>query len=125
MKAATICITLVILATGAASAQDDDTISYVHGLPVTGEDSAQQVPQDDLHPPDSIVQISAKQIPKPLLRTLNETALYKGWQNQVVQFDKNTGLYWLHMRDKTIVRSYGFDNRGKPVSFQERTVKEE
>jgi hypothetical protein len=117
-------ITAIILFLGAASArgQDDDTIKYVHGLPVTGEDTLQQVPPDDVAPVDSIVQLSAEQIPRELFRELNENPLYKGWQNHTLQIDKNTGLYWLHIRDRETVRSYGFNRDGKPVSVREKSI---
>jgi hypothetical protein len=106
-------------------AQDDDTIQYIHGLPVTGEDTLQQIPQEDLAPADSVAQISPEQLPRELLRTLNGDSIYRGWQKHSIQLDKNTGLYWVHIRESTRVRSYGFNANGKQVSIRERTITSE
>ena len=106
-------------------AQDDDTIQYIHGLPETGEDTSQQVPQQDMAPADSMVEIGVEQLPRDLFKTLNKEPQFAGWQNDVLQLDKNTGLYWLHMRRGNVVRSYGFNQHGKPVSMTEKTIQED
>jgi hypothetical protein len=108
----------------AAYGQDDDTVQYIHGLPQTGEDTVQQTPRDDIAPADSIVQLSPEQLPRDLIKALDENPLYKGWEKSTIQIDKNTGLYWLHIRDRQTVRSYGFDDEGHPVSIREKTDRE-
>jgi hypothetical protein len=104
--------------------QDDDTIQYIHGLPETGEDTAQQIITQDFAPADSVVEVSVEQIPQALFKTLSEGPQYAGWQNHIIQLDKNTELYWLHIRSGRNVRSYGFSPNGKPVSYRETTLKE-
>jgi hypothetical protein len=112
-----------ILLCNVAFSQDDDTIQYIHGLPESVEDTSQQIPQD-FPPRDQFVEISIEQIPQELYETLTEQPLYKGWQNQVMLLDKNTGLYWLRMKTKDVVRLYGFNANGKSVSFNEITLKQ-
>jgi hypothetical protein len=112
-----------ILLCNVAFCQDDDTIQYIHGLPESVEDTSQQIPQDFL-PRDQYLNISIEQIPQELYGTLTEQPLYKGWQNQVILLDKNTGLYWLRMRTKDVVRFYGFNANGKIVSYKETTLKQ-
>ena len=116
---------LSVLAYFPGISQDDDTIQYIHGLPETGEDTAQQVPQEDLAPADSMVQIGVDQVPRELLKTLTKEPQFSGWQNDVLLLDKNTGLYWLHMKRGNVRRSYGFNNNGKPVSMNEKTIHED
>lgn len=111
-----------LLTAFAAYAQDDDTVQYIHGLPQTGEDTVQQeIPQDDVAPTDSIVQLSPEQLPRELAKALGENPLYKGWEKSTIQLDRNTGLYWLHIRDQRTTRSYGFDDEGHPVTIREKT----
>jgi hypothetical protein len=104
----------------AAGAQDDDTIRFIHGLPETGEDTSQQIPQEDLGAKDSIVQISHEQIPHALLRTLSREPQYKGWETDGLELDNNTKVYWIHITDKNTIRSYGFRDNGQLVSVREK-----
>ena len=105
--------------------QDDDTVQYIHGLPQTGEDTVTQSwPKDDVAPADSIVQLSADQLPRDLVKSLDGNPLYKGWKNQTLQIDKNTGMYWIHFREQRRVRSYAFDESGHVVSLKEVTLPE-
>jgi hypothetical protein len=124
MKAIVFLFLLISLAAQTSVAQDDDSITFVHGLPITGEDSAQDVPAYDFAPTDSLVRITAEHIPGALRKTLSEEPLFKGWQRDTIILDKNTGLYWLHRKAGTGIRSYGFNSSGKQVSFRERTLKE-
>jgi hypothetical protein len=120
-----IVLLLWVLACFPVLGQDDDTLQYIYGLPETGEDTSQQIPQHDLAPADTMVQIGVEQVPRELLRTLSKEPQFAGWQNDVLQLNKNTGLYWLHMRRGNVMRSYGFNRHGKPVSMNEKTIQED
>ena len=119
-----IVLTLILVVVTAARAQDDDTLQFVHGLPLTGEDTVQATPQQDLAPTDSIVNLSAEQIPTPLYKELDDGPQYRGWRKGLLQLDRNTGLYWIHIDDGKVRRSYGFSKDGKPVSVNEKNISE-
>lgn len=119
----TTTIAVLFLTILSVCGQDDDTVQYIHGLPQTGEDTVTQtITKDDVAPTDSIVQLSVEQLPRELVKALNDNSLYKGWEKHTLQIDKNTGLYWLHIRDRRRVRSYAFDGEGHVVSVNERTL---
>lgn len=115
------CTSISVTAFG----QDDDTINYVHGLPETEDIRASDFPEHDFGPKDSVVTLSVDQLPRELTETLEEQPQYKGWRKETIVLDKNTGLYWLHIKDTTTVRSYGFNANGKPVAVRERTAKKD
>ena len=124
MKTLIISIALLLCAPVFGICQDDDSIQYIHGLPETVEDTAQAVDQEDFLPADSLVEISPEQLPRELFRTLNEEPQFEGWENGNIQRDKNTKLFWLHLRSDSVSRSYGFAPNGKVVSVEEKSLKE-
>jgi hypothetical protein len=109
----------------AVYSQDDDTIQYIHGLPETGEDTLQAPPRDDFQPTDSFVEIAVEQLPQALVKTLNDDAVYAGWENSIVQLDKNTGNYWIQIQKGDVIRYFCFNQQGKIVSMDERNVAED
>jgi hypothetical protein len=114
--------TLMLLLSLTMYGQDDDTVQYIHGLPETGEDTSQRIPQEDLAPAHSLVNISVQQIPKDLFKKLNDEPQFEGWQAGIIQLDKNTGLFWIHIKADSVTRSYGFNAEGKPVTVREKDI---
>jgi len=105
--------------------QDDDTVQYIHGLPETGEDTSQQIPQEDISPAPSLVDVSVEQLPKEMFKKLNDEPQFKGWQAGLIQYDKNTRLFWVHIKEDSVMRSYGFSGEGKPLSVREKDILQE
>ena len=115
-------VALLLWCTPPACAQDDDTIEFVHGLPVTGEDTAQQIPQDEVPPADSLLQLAPRQVPRKLREAFEENTLFTGWRKHQILLDKHTGVYWLHLREGNTLRRYGFTEDGNPVSIMENDI---
>jgi hypothetical protein len=97
----------------------NDSLEFIHGLPVIEDDTVQQFPQEDLEPLSNYTRIAKNEIPPRLQRTLKHDDLYKGWENSPIYLDRNTGLYILHLSSATSVRTYRFNESGKPVSYSE------
>ena len=116
----TLVLALIICCPISVFAQDDDTIQFHHGLPEEQEDTVSKIQQQDFKPTDNFVEISAEQVPQELYKTLNREKLFKGWEHQVLQLDKNTGTYWLQIKDNARVRSYGLTAEGKIISVREK-----
>jgi hypothetical protein len=102
-------------------AQNSDSIPFVQGVPMEGEDSAQAVPHYDQFPYDQVRLLKAEDLPVAVQKELNENELFSGWRSDArIEFDKNTTLYWIHFSDSGRVRSYAFNSRGAPVSIREK-----
>jgi hypothetical protein len=117
--------TFMLLISLMVHGQDDDTVQYTHGLPETGEDTAQQLPPEDVAPAHSLKDIPAEQLPNELFKKLNEEPQFRGWQAGIIQFDRNTNLFWVHIKEDSVMRSYGFNGEGKPVSVREKNILQE
>jgi hypothetical protein len=117
--------TFILLISLTVHGQNDDTVQYIHGLPETGEDTSQQIPQEDIAPAHSLVDISVEQLPNELFKKLNDEPQFKGWQAGIIQFDRNTRLYWVRIKEDSVIRSYGFNGQGKPVSVREKNILQE
>ncbi len=113
--------TFIVAPSTSVFAQDDDTIRYEHGLPITGEDSV-QVPQRTVPSTDSLEPIAPSSAPEKLVNTLDRNSLFNGWRGQTLVHDHDSGLYWLHIRDGNTIRSYAFREDGHPMSVMERDV---
>ena len=116
-------ITILTVPAATLLAQDDDTIRFVHGLPITGEDTAQQVPQPDVAPFDKFVIVSPAELPSGLATELDKNDLMKNWRSDArIEFDRNTGVYWINFAAGGRLRSYGYNADGNPVSIKEKAV---
>ncbi len=101
------------------SAQDDDTIQFKQGLPITVEDSSEYDNVYSRYPPPDFRAVTADQLPEPLRETLDGDGLYKGWRDARVFFDVESKLYWVDFLLDEKVRRYGFSADGAPVSVKE------
>lgn len=104
-----------------SAAQDDDTIRYVEGLPITGEDTVTS-DQKKTGPSNNHVTITREQVPPGLLKTLAENTLFINWESEEILFDRNTDLYWIHFQDSAAIRSYAFAEDGAIVSVREKDI---
>ena len=82
-----------------------------------------QTHKNELKVEKNSVEISTAEVPSKLQKTLNGNALYKGWKNSPLYFDKNTNLYTLFMKKDSTVVMYGFNPHGKSVSYDAYTVR--
>jgi hypothetical protein len=103
-------------------AQDDDTIQFIHCLPETGEDTAQQTAHEGALPSGHVVAVTVQQVPQPLYNALDKEKMFKGWRSQEILFDKDSKLYWINFIDGNIRRSYAFDAKGHIVTLREVTL---
>lgn len=115
-------LSLCFFATNWLFAQGDDSIQFIHGLPVTGEDTAQPVPQTDYAPEDNMVRVHPDSIPSPIAEAWDEFAPLKNWRNETIVFDRNTELYWIRIKQDSTLRSYGYTREGHPVSIKEKSA---
>lgn len=107
-----------------ANAQTD-SIVYVHGLPITGQDTLPSGGAETDITNKNIVTLSPEQLPTEIVKSLNEDELYKKWETARIVLDKNTDIYWIHFSTGNTIRSYGFNKAGNVVSIDEKTKKEE
>lgn len=101
------------------SQREDDTIQYIFGLPVTGDEDT-SAPQPDVNPEDRLMRVLPEQLPGGLKEALESDELYTGWKNSRILFDVNTRLYWVHLPRGEVIRSYAFSRSGEVVSVRER-----
>jgi hypothetical protein len=121
MKKLFLLAVLCFVSSQAAFSQDDDTIQFIHGLPETGEDTSQQLPQQDAPPADREVEVTLQQLPSALRETLAERPEYKGWQKATITLQKNTGYYIISIADSVRVRQFLLDKDGNQLSMNEKT----
>jgi hypothetical protein len=114
-----ILIIAAFLLFGSASlkAQADST-RYINGMPVSQDDTATHVRQMDVEPYNRHVAVSPDDLPKKLRRVLDEEK-YRGWQDTVIYYQKNTGIYIVPVKYSEGVKIFGLTERGEPVSFSE------
>lgn len=118
-----ILVSIIFLSVAFSShAQSDafDSTEYIFGLPVTNDDTVRQ-PFPDRAPKDVLIAVSEKEIPNRLKRSLEKNDLYKGWDRRGVFRDRNTGLYIISIREGSSTRTYGLNENGKPVTFDEHS----
>ncbi|MBT1702236.1 hypothetical protein [Chryseosolibacter indicus] len=109
---------ILMLAAFQVKAQSDST-AYVHGLPVSEDDTVAVFPQSDLGPQENIVAVPESQIPKKVKKALRKGDQYEGWQGSTVYYDKNTHLYLVEIKRGNASRIYGLDESGRPVTYDE------
>jgi hypothetical protein len=103
-----------------AQSDASDSTENIFGLPVTNDDTVRQV-FPDRPPRDVLVRVPENEIPKRLRKALDKD-VYKGWERRGVFRDRNTGLYIISIREKTSTRTYGFNENGSPVTFDEHSA---
>ena len=112
---------ILILVSHTAMAQNADSIRFVQGVPMVGEDSAQAVPQSDQVPYNKIRLLKPENLPGDVQKELDENELFSGWRTDArVEYNRNTEIYWIHFSDSGKVRSYAFNSQGAPVSIREK-----
>ena len=111
-------ISLVALSTATAFAQSDTT-EFVYGIPVTEEDSVENIPFPDLEPVDNYRKLSKSDLPSGLSNSLDRKEEFKGWEKRGVYLDRNTGLYIVTIPFGDAFRIFGLDKDGKGVTYKE------
>ena len=124
MKILGITAALIFLCTSRAFAQNDST-RYINGLPVSEDDTARQFLQTDLEPKDHLRAVPPDALPSDVLKALDRDALYNGWRDSTVYYDRNTSLFMIHIKSGQSVKIIGMNDRGKPVTFSEVTTARE
>jgi hypothetical protein len=117
MKILVVTILLCLNGCLMVAAQNDST-EYIYGLPVTGDDTVSP-PSGDALPKDILIRISHDKLPRQLIKMLDNEELYQGWREAPVFKARNTGLFILYLKKGNATRRYGFNERGKPVTFSE------
>jgi hypothetical protein len=102
-------------------AQNDSTV-YIHGLPVSGDDTVQHFPKNDLPPNNNIVIIPENQLPSSLLKALNKDKRYSGWKAFPVYYNTSTEVYNVTVKNAADTTYYGFNSNGKPVTYGRNTI---
>jgi hypothetical protein len=75
-----------------------------------------ELPQD-LPPIRNLAEVSKDTIPTRLIKTLRNSELYAGWETLPMYIDKNTGLYMLYLKKDSTITIYGFNEHGKPITY--------
>jgi hypothetical protein len=102
-----------------------DSTKYINGLPVSEDDTARFDPDLDLEPHNRVVRVPADRLPEKLREVLEEEAIYRGWQDTIVYYQKNTGLYIVPIRYREGIKIFGVTENGKPVTFSEVNTRED
>jgi hypothetical protein len=98
-----------------------DTITYIRGLPQSGEVLDKRDSMD--HPPfNKRTNISPEQLPSSVVKALDKDDLYSGWRNGEIEFDRNTGFYYILIKDEKVMRKYVMSKDGNVVSLDERNI---
>jgi hypothetical protein len=117
----TIAISGVLLSAAELCSAQTDTITYIRGLPESGEVIDERDSVD--HPPiNKRTNISPEQLPSAVVKLLDHEKLYSGWRTGVLEYDQNTGFYHVAIRESKVIRKYMFDKKGNVVSLDERNV---
>lgn len=95
-----------------------DSTIYYNGIPIY-EDSVQNSPQQDLAPYDRYVAVPNDRLPKALKRQLTKHDRFNGWNQFPVLLDTNTDVYLIRVRNHHIIRMFGLDAEGRPVTYDE------
>jgi hypothetical protein len=99
----------------------NDTIEFRYGLPVSGDDTTDEV-RSDQDPANQWVAVSESEIPRKLRRVLDRNEAYEGWEKGTIYFDKSINQYLLRMRVDDAIRTFGFMSDGSAVSFTEERI---
>lgn len=98
-----------------------DSTEFAYGLPISDDDTVRQVRSED-DPRNLWRGLTPSEIPSKLQHTLNSESLFAGWKKSQLYYDERAELYLVRIREKTSVRTYGFNANGKPVTFTEEDL---
>jgi hypothetical protein len=118
MKRRFLSLATFLLAMIVAKAQNDST-RYINGLPVSEDDTVEQFIDNDLGQKDQIKAVSATELPRKVLKALKKGDQYEGWEDSTIYFDQNTRLYLVPVKYKDGVKTFGINEGGHPVTFDE------
>lgn len=96
-----------------------DSTRYINGLPVSEDDTVQNFLPHDAEPKNERVAVALAALPADLLRSLEKEGLYSGWKDTAVFYDRNTGLYLIHVKKGESLKIFGLNKNGKPVTYDE------
>lgn len=71
------------------------------------------------------VEVSPADVPTKLQQALMTNDLYKNWQDSPLYLDKDTKVYTLYIKKDSTIIMYGFNDRGKAVTYDSYTVHDE
>ena len=120
MMKRTICIAaaLLLLAVFPVFGQDDST-RYIHGLPVSDDDTVRNFPQRDRQPDNRHRALSVRELPSELRKVLDEEPQYEGWRDSTVYLEVNTDLYIVPVKYDGGIKIFGLKENGNPVTYSE------
>jgi len=115
-------LAILLFVHGPLSAQGDSATHYIHGLPVSEDDTVQNFPANDYAPANEVIVVPAGKLPENLLNALNEKSEFKGWERLPVLKEVNTGIYRVRILNKTDTTFFGLNENGKVVSYGKNSV---
>ena len=118
-----ICVLLLMLyiCVTSAYAQTDSATVYIHGLPVSEDDTAEHNSLKDIPPLNKDIIVPFNQLPRKVQQALKEPE-YKGWNDFPIQYRRTTGIYTIRFISKGDTTVIGLNENGKPVKFGENSI---
>jgi hypothetical protein len=110
---------LVIFTSNVHAQTEADSTTYVHGLPVDEDDTVATFPQTDFYPNENVVKVSYETLSKKFKKGVSKIDQFAGWEKSPIYFDKNTNRYLIEMREGNDIKIYGFNENGRPVTYDE------
>jgi hypothetical protein len=118
MKRIIVSTAAFLLVTFLVKAQNDST-RYINGLPVSEDDTVEHFIENDLGVKDKIKRVSTSELPRKVLRTLKKGDQYDGWEDSIIYFDENTRLFLVPVKSGESIKTFGINEDGHPVTFDE------
>lgn len=116
----TFCVAAALLLLGVfpALGQDDST-RYIHGIPVSDDDTVRNFPQRDRDPHNRHRPLSVSDLPSGLRKILDEEPQYDGWRDSTVYYEVNTGLYIVPVKYDGGIKIFGLQEDGNAVTYSD------
>lgn len=115
----TICIAAALLLLGVFPVFGQDSTRYIHGLPVSDDDTVRNFPQTDRQPDNKYRALAVKDLPSRLRKTLDEEPQYEGWRDSTVYLEINTDLYIVPVKYDGGIKVFGLKEDGNAVTYSE------
>lgn len=116
----TICIAAALLLLGVIPVfGQDDSTRYIHGLPVSDDDTVRNFPQRDRQPNNRYRPLSVSELPSELRKVLDEEPQYEGWRDSTVYFEKNTDLYIVPVKYEGGIKIFGLQEDGNAMTYSD------